>query len=360
MLKKIIPVLFRLTKTVVCGLAISICAGLSITRATDKLLLDKVIATVNQEVVLYSDLEEVYKQQFYSEEEIVDESKKIALLRELVVHKMLLAKAKLDDLKISKVSLESQCEAKISSWIEQFGSEEKIIQVTGKSIYHLKKKLKKQFKEQYLAMLAYRHLTQHIEVTPAEVKSYFNTLPPDHLPYYPTSGEVYQLVVYPKAVNPTEQEIKLAEIELNKIRAAIVSGRLKFEAAVHQYAEDKRITVQADLITHNQQGEILPGIRIPFKSLHPEVYLAIESLNVGGVSEPQKYNDTLGRSAWRLYYLKQKVEAHLMNLTQDYEQIHYNLLEQKKKAALDKWMQKAKSEFSINFAPEYRVVEQLL
>ncbi|MGI2262309.1 peptidylprolyl isomerase [Candidatus Cardinium hertigii] len=352
--------LFRLIKTVVCCLAISICAGLPITRATDKLLLDKVIASVNQEVILYSDLEEVYNQQFYSEVEIVGESKKIALLRELVVHKMLLAKAKLDDLKISKAYLEGQCEAKIASWIQHFGSEEKILEVTGKSIYHFKKKLKKQLKEQYLAMLAYRHLTQHVVVTPAEVKNYFNALPPGHLPYYPTSGEVYQLVVYPKAVKPTEQEVKLAEIELNKIRTQIVLGKLKFQAAVQQYAEDKKIVVQAELITHNQEGELLPGIRIPFKSLHPEVYLAIESLNVGGVSQPQKYIDTLGRSAWRLYYLKQKVEAHLMNLTQDYEQIHHHLLEQKKKAVLDKWMQKAKSEFVINFAPEYRAVEQLL
>ncbi|CDG49619.1 PpiC-type peptidyl-prolyl cis-trans isomerase [Cardinium endosymbiont cBtQ1 of Bemisia tabaci] len=360
MLKKIIPVLFRLTKTLVCCVAITICARLPIARASDKLLLDKVIATVNQEIILYSDLEEAYKQQFYSE--VVDESKKIRLLRDLVVHKMLLAKAKLDDLKVPKAYLERECDAKIASWIEKFGSEEKLLQESkDKSIYHIKKKLKKQLKEQYLIMSTYRHLTQHVALTPAEVKSYFNALPPDHLPYYPTSGEVYELIVYPKAVKPTEQEIKLVEIELNKISVQIVSGTLKFEAVVQQYAEDKKIAVQARLITHNQQDELLSaGIRIPFEHLHPEVYFAIERLNVGEVSQPEKYIDTLGRSAWRLYYLKQKVEAHPMNLTQDYEQIHAHFLEQKRKAVLDKWMQRAKSEFVINFAPEYRAVEELL
>ncbi|MGI2298526.1 hypothetical protein ACRRVB_01835 [Candidatus Cardinium hertigii] len=353
--------LFRLTKIVVCSLAISICVGLPITSASDKLLLDKIIATVNQEIILYSDLETICKE-YYPEIEVVDESKKIKLLRELVVGKMLLSKAISDDRKIPEAYLEGECNARIASLIQQFGSEEKLLQVMGKSksIYHFRKWLKKQLKEQYLIMVASRHLTDDVVATPAEVKAYFNALPPDNLPYYPTSGEVYELVVYPKAVKPTEQEVKLAEIELNKIRAQIVSGTLKFEAAVQQYAEDKKIAVQANLITHNQQGEPLTGIRIPFKSLHPDVYFVIEHLSVGEVSQPQKYIDTSGRSAWRLYYLKQKVEAHPINLIQDYEQIHDHLLEQKKKAVFDKWMQRAKSEFIISFAPEYRAVEQLL
>ncbi|MGI2257688.1 hypothetical protein ACRRVD_04140 [Candidatus Cardinium hertigii] len=359
MQKKIIPVLCTLTKTVIWSLAINICAGLPVTKANDQFLLDKVIVTINQEIILHSDLEEACKQ-LASEREVIDESKKIALLRALVVNKILLAKAKLENLKIPKGHLEKECDAKIARWIDQFGTQEKFVEIAGESIYHIKKSLKKSLKEEYFTFLAYRHLTQHVLVTPAEVKNYFNALPPDKRPYYPSSGEVYELVVYPKAVKPTEQEIKLVEIELNKIRAQIVSGILKFEAVVQQYAEDKKIAVQAKLITHNQEGELLSGIRIPFKYLHPEVYFAIESLNVGGVSEPQKYIDTLGRSAWRLYYLKKKVEAHHMNLTQDYEQIHNHLLEQKKKAVLDKWMQSAKSEFVINFAPEYLPVEQLL
>lgn len=60
------------------------------------------------------------------------------------------------------------------------------------------------------------------------------------------------------------------------------------------------------------------------------MYFAIDGLEEGAVSAPQ-YMGRIYRSAWRLLYLKQKIEAHSMNFMQDYEKIHHNLLQQKKR-----------------------------
>lgn len=460
MLKKIILVLSSLTKRMICALVLGTCVWLPVARAGDRLLLDQVIATVNQELILHSDLEDACRQ-LVLEGKVVDASVKTQVLRALVLNKMFLAKAILHDVKIPKASIQRACDVRIASWVQQLGAEEKLVQVAHQSMYHIKKGLKKRLKAEYLASWVHQNLTQHIVVTPAEVKAYFDALPPDDRPYYPASVEVRQLVVYPKvdaarqeAVKskllhlkqlllkgaatfaelakahsddpysapkggemgwiplgmlapayesaalslkigeisdpiaseygfhliellgrnkdqyhtrhilqmgqPTEEEIKLAEVTLRDIRAQIIAGKLTFEAAVRQYSEDKETLVQSGLVTtHNQEDELLSGVLIPVESLDPEVYFVIDRLDVGAVSEPQ-YMGRSCRPAWRLFYLKQKVAAHPMNLTQDYEKICYDLLQKKRQEAIDQWIQTAKSAFVISFAPEYRAVEQLL
>ncbi len=459
MLKKIIPVLSRLNKSLISNLIILTCVWLPTTRASDKLLLDKVIATVNKELILHSDLEEACKQ-LALEGKVVNESMKMYVLRELVLNKIFLAKAKLHDVKIPKTSIERACDDRMANLVQRFGSEAKLVQAAHQSIYDIKKSVKQRVKSEYLVSWVHQHLTENVVVTPADVKAYFNALPPHNRPYYPASVKVCELVVYPKVnpareaavkskllsikqsvlnglvtfaesakeysddihsavkggeigwvrlgvlapayesaalalkigeisdpivsefgwhliqltgrnkdqyntrhilkvLTPTEEEISLAQVELNKIRTKIITGTLTFEAAVQQYSEDKETVARGGVIRYNQPEEVLPGQLIPVESLDPDLFFAIDALEVGGVSQPH-YMAGVYQPAWRLFYLKQKVDAHPMNLTQDYEKIHDYLLQQKKKEAIDKWIQTAKSECVVSFSPAYETVEKLI
>ncbi|AXI24560.1 PPIC-type PPIASE domain protein [Cardinium endosymbiont of Sogatella furcifera] len=437
-----------------------VCIWSPATKAADTLLLDKVIATVNQELILHSDLEAACKQ-LESQGKVVDASVKLGLLRELVLNKIFLSKAALYDVKAPKAHIQTKCDVELASLIQEAGSEAKLVQASHQSIKAIKKGLKERCKAEWLASWVYQHLTQQVVVTPAEVEAYFNALPSHSRPYYPSSVEVRQLVVYPKVdaarreavknklldfkqliltgkatfsdlakahsddpysaakggeigwvplgvlapayevaalslkcgeisdpiasefglhlieliarkkdqyntrhilqmLKPTEEEIKLAEVELHKIRSKIIAGTLTFEAAVAQYSEDKETVAQGGLITTTHQGSgLLPGLLTPVESLYHAVYFVIDGLEVGGVSKPQ-YIKNPDKYAWRLLYLKQRVAPHPMNLQQDYEKIHHDLLQQKKKESVYKWLQTAKSEFVISFAPEYQEVEQLL
>ncbi len=460
MLKKIIPVLSRLTKSVIPAFLIFNCGWLAVTSANDAVVLDKVIATVNQQRIFYSDLEEVC-QQLALEGKVVDEALSMHVLRELVVNKIFLAKAILQDIKIPEADIQRECDLRIASLVQRLGSEKKLVDAAHKSMYHIKKSLRQRFESEYLASRVHEYLTKSVVVTPAEVKAYFNALPAAHRPYYSASVQVHQLVVYPKIhvarkeatqkkllelkqllldgtatfaqlakeysqdpdsaskggeigwvplgvlspayesaarslkigeisdpiasefgfhiiellghnkgcyntrhilqlLQPTEEEIRLAEVELNKIRAKIVSGALNFETAVQKYSEDRDSATKGGLMTsHHQRRDGLPGLLMPVESLDPEVYFAIDALEVGGVSKPQ-YMSGSSRPAWRLLYLKQRVVPHPMNLKDDYTKIHDIILHQKKKEAVDKWIKNAKSEFVITFSPEYEAVRALL
>lgn len=461
MLKKIIPVSSMEVKRGISYLFMFFCAWVPLVSANDSLLLvDKVIASVDQQLILHSELEEGCKQ-LALEGKLVDESVKLNLLRELVLNKIFIAKALLDDIQAPKAHIQRECDYTIASWVQRIGSEEKLSQYFHQPIYNIKKDLKRRLKEKYLVWLVNQNITQQVVVSPAEVKAYFDGFPLNKRPYYPASVAVSQLVVYPKIakareeetknkllrfkklliacsvtfselakkhsedpssalkggeigwvplgaldpayeaaalalkvgeisdpvrsafgfhlieligrnkdqyntrhilqlIEPTKEEIELAEVELKQIKEEITSGTLTFEAAIKQYSEDQETRSKGGLITDSNQAEgIIPGVILSNEELDPEVYFAVDGLQEGGISEPQ-FMGIQHQSGWRLLYLKQKVEAHEMNLTQDYEKIHHILMRRKKEEAVYKWIQAAQSEYVISFAPEYKAVEALL
>lgn len=162
--KKIIPALSRCIKSRILVVILFTYVWLPITIKAGDMLLDKVIATVNQEQILHSDLEEACKQ-LALEGKIVNASVKMNILRQLVLNKIFLSKAILDYIKFPKAYLayiQRECDFKIASLIQRLVSEEKLVQAVHQSIYHIKKAMQKSKKEEYLISQVYQHLTEHV------------------------------------------------------------------------------------------------------------------------------------------------------------------------------------------------------
>jgi len=423
-------------------------------------LLDKVIATVDQQVILHSELEEMYKQANL-ESKTLDASHKKKLLHELILSKFFLAKAKSNDLKIPQEYIEKECNLTITSWMQHLGSEEALTKYFQQPLHLIRKDLKHSLKEKYLIMSVQQSLTENIIVKPTEVEAYFHNLPKNKRAFYPTAFELDQLIIYPKVAStrkeaikqqlidckkklvagkvsfsqlaqeysddpvskrkggdigwfpfgvldpnyestalelpigrvsdpvesqfgfhlielmerskegyhtrhilkllqPNSEEIRFAEEHLNQIRLDIIAGKLSFEEALKQNTEKESGMPRAHIMMNKKQN------RSPFSSrfiaaddLDPTVYFAIYKLKPGEVSTLQFVGEQIN-PAWRLFYLKQKIDAHEMNLEQDYEQMHDYLLEQKKQKAIHEWFQKAKSIFVVDVASEYKEVLQWL
>lgn len=80
MLRKILTALSRFFKSVILAFALLPYLWFSVTtRSRDAFLLDKIIATINQEQILHSELEEIC-QQFVLECKVVDASVKMDVL----------------------------------------------------------------------------------------------------------------------------------------------------------------------------------------------------------------------------------------------------------------------------------------
>lgn len=270
MLKKTILVLFMLTKRVVCYLAIIACLPL-IASADDSLLLDKIVATVSQEIILHSELEEACKQ-LRLEGKPVDKTVKATLLRELVLNKIFLAKASSANIKVPEAYIRRDCDRTIAHMVRQIGSEEKLTQYFNQPIYSIKRELKRRLEEQYLALKVKQSITEHVVVTPAEVKHYFDALPLHERKYYPAFFEVRQLVIYPKVA--LDRTVKATQ-QLLDLKQQLMDKRATFEELSKQYSHD---TVSAS--KGGEIGWVNPGM------LSPAYESGALALKVGEISDP--------------------------------------------------------------------------
>lgn len=89
-------------------------------------------------------------------------------------------------------------------------------------------------------------------------------------------------------------------------------------------------------------------------AIEPSTLLTITKLIPGEYSEPVPYVNADGIMAYRLIYLKSKVDAHQPNLFEDYDYIKNAALEEKKYNTLQKWIVNKVKVTSIKLNDEYK------
>src|SRR5690606_3775169 len=78
-------------------------------------------------------------------------------------------------------------------------------------------------------------IIDEIEITPEEVRQWFNKIPEDERPVFGDEVEISQIVKQPK---PSQEEINATIEKLNKIRADVVDGGASFAIKQTLYSDD--------------------------------------------------------------------------------------------------------------------------
>lgn len=198
--------------------------------------LDKIIGIVGDRIVLKSEIELTlldYKQQNSN----LPENAKCDILEQVLGQKILAEQATRDSVVVSEDEIEGNLENRIRYFVRQFGSEDKLEEVSGKTVYQLKDDYRPIFQEQMLAERMQQQIMSVVKITPQEVKNFYNKIPQDSLPYYPSSVEVGQIVFAPKI---DLEVLDYAKKKLEGIRKDIVEGVYTFEVSAGIYSEDPR------------------------------------------------------------------------------------------------------------------------
>ncbi|MFN3403417.1 MAG: peptidylprolyl isomerase [Cytophagaceae bacterium] len=218
-------------------------------------VIDRIIAKVDNEIILQSELEVNYLQVLASQEKVEDpELLKCHVLETLIINKLLVAKAEIDSVTVEKALVDEQLDRRMKYFIQQIGSEEKLEKMYNKTIDQLKSELRKQVKEQLIIQKMQDNITSHVKVTPAEVKKFFNEIPKDSLPYFSTEAEIGQIVKIPKVSKEKKFE---ARTRLEKIRERIVAGE-DFCKLAKEYSEDPGSAKYCGELGYFKKGELVP------------------------------------------------------------------------------------------------------
>jgi peptidyl-prolyl cis-trans isomerase SurA len=199
-----------------------------------KIVADKIVAVVGDKIILQSDIENTIKDAVRNGG-TVPEGAECTILEQALVSKLLMLQAMRDSIPVSEEEIESELDNRIRYYISQFGSQSELERVAGKTIYQLKDDSRESVRERKLAEAMQRKLVDNVNVTPTEVKAYFDRIPKDSLPFFESEVEVCQIAVYPKASRDLE---KYMIDELTRYKTQIESKQITFDQAARMYSED--------------------------------------------------------------------------------------------------------------------------
>lgn len=132
-------------------------------------------------------------------------------------------------------------------------------------------------------------------------------------------------------VSPSD--LQKARNELDSIRQLILSGDMTFREAVEKFSEHPS-KVNDGLMVNPFTGTI----RFRTEELDPNLFFAIDKLEVGEISGPIPMITEDGRQAFRIVKLLSRIDPHLANLEDDYDLIQQLALQQKQRRAIQTWI----------------------
>jgi peptidyl-prolyl cis-trans isomerase SurA len=220
-------------------------------------IVDKIVAKVDNQIVLKSEVEVAYLQFMRSPEARQMKSPadvKCKVLESLIINKMLLARADMDSVTVSKDAIHDQLNRRMDYFIQQFGTVAKLESYYNKSIDQLKEELYPQIRDQMLTQKMQDNITTDIKITPIEVERFYKKLPKDSLPYFSSEVEVGQIVRLPEI---NKQDRLRFRQQAEEIRQRLIAGE-DFCRLAKQYSQDPGSAVNCGEIGFQKKGNLVP------------------------------------------------------------------------------------------------------
>jgi len=256
-------------KIVVSIVLIGIMSSIS-SRLYSQKVIDKIVATVGQNEILYSDIENQYMQYIMQGYTSDGNTIRCQIFEEILFAKLLLNQAQLDSVEVSDEMVESEMDRRLQYFISQIGSQEKLEQYYNKSILAIKNDLRSTIHEQMLSENVKNKITSSVTITPSEVRHYFNDIPEDSVPLINSEYKYSHIIVMPEIL---PEEKAYARNKLEGIRKRIMAGE-KFSSLARMYSEDPGSSIKG-----GELGDFGRGV------MYPAFEAVAFSLQKGEVSE---------------------------------------------------------------------------
>lgn len=203
----------------------------------DRYKVDGVVSVVGKYVILKSDIDKFridVEQRFPDNKDVSD----CEIVGNMMENK-LLSHAALQDSTVFQMvqdaQIEGQVEQQLAQLEEHLGSMSKVLEYYRKdSEDEIREELFEVNKENQLAQAMQEHITDEIEITPEEVKTFFDDIPKDERPTFNDEVELSQIVIKPKT---PQKEIDKVVDQLNQMRDEILEGA-SFATKAVLYSQD--------------------------------------------------------------------------------------------------------------------------
>ncbi|RZS95049.1 peptidylprolyl isomerase [Cecembia calidifontis] len=421
-------------------------------------VLDKIVAKVNNYILLESDVQKAYLEAIAQSQQGFEVPTRCDVFESLLINKLMVAKAELDSVMVSDAEVMLQADQRFNMIMMQLGGDESVIpEIYGKTADQLKAEIEEPIREQLIINKMQAKITEGLTVSPAEVRKFFNSIPRDSLPFFSAEVVVGQIVKKPDVNQevkkelenrlknfkqrildgtddfqtlarqysedpgsammggelgffrrgelapeyeatslglkpgeisdpvetmfgfhliqllerrgntyntrhillrplPSEEDIKQAERYLDSLRTQIVENKIDFAKAAKEYSDDRATSDNGGFFVDPQNG----SNRLTLRTLEdPVLYFTIDTMKVGSITAPMRFEDEREGTKVRILYYKQRFPAHRANMDDDYEKLKAAARRKKEEGILSRWFLTAKEDVFIDIDPSYDRCEPL-
>ena len=418
-----------------------------------RFLLDKVDAIVNDKIILRSDIEN--QLDLLSLRGVEEEQNRCQLMKQLVYNKILTTQAIRDSLPLEDEEVEEELVRKVNYFISIAGTKEAFEEYYHKTVEQIKDDYREDIREQMLASRMKGKILGDIKVTPSEVKSFFDKLAQDSLPYFNATIELQQIVMKPRVSfeqqkaardkaqgilervkngenfellanlysedigsaqqgglldwaprgtyvkefegaafklkagevsnlvetpfgyhviqmverrgdmiqvrhiltrpQSTSKDAEFAQNKLDSIRTDIINGKITFFQAVKEYSQDASSKNVGGSLLNNETG----GTILEVNKIDPNLYLLVDTLAIGSITETIMYQGDDGTPAYRIVKLVAKTEPHIANIKVDYDKMQNAAKSDKEDQILERWFSKNMKKTYLMITDDYTQCEEL-
>ena len=246
----------------------------SITKPT-RIKIDGVAAVIGDYVILDSDVDKAYID-LQSQGIPTTNIERCSLLGKLMEDKLYAHHAEQDSLVVSDAEINDYVGRTIDYFVQELGSMEKVLEFYKKSDEQsFRSELFDINRIQQLSQKMQSKIVEEIEVTPEEVRTFFDKIPTDQRPVFGAELEIAQIVVEPKS---TDVEIERTIRLLETMRNDVLENGSSFSSKAILYSQDPGSRSRGGRYTLDRKRPVM------VKEFRDQAYRLLE----GEVSQPFK------------------------------------------------------------------------
>ena len=224
-----------------------------------RIKLDGVLSVVGDYVILESDIDKTVadmESQGISTQGI----SRCELLGKLMEDKLYAHHAIQDSLEVSDAEVYSYVDQSIEYFTQQLGSLEKVLEFYNKpDEFSFREELFQINKVQKLSSMMQSTIVEGVDITPEEVRVFFESIPKSELPVFGTEIEIAQIVIEPEV---SEEEKERILNQLNSFKNDVEERGLSFSSKAILYSQDPGSRANGGLYTlHRKRPRMVKEFR---------------------------------------------------------------------------------------------------
>lgn len=220
-------------------------------------VVDEIVAIVGEEkVLLRSEIDGIVQSITQQQGATYSDALWYQTLQQLIDQAVLSDHARRDtNIVVTDDQVDQSLNQRIQIMSQQLGSEDKLVEIYGKSIVQIRAELREEVRDRLLAEQYQNTKLRNLRVTPTEVRDWFAQFPADSLPVLPPIVRVSHIVKYPELLPEAREEA--LEI-IGAIRDSITTGVSTLEDLARRYSEDSGSAQTGGRYESMALGDLVP------------------------------------------------------------------------------------------------------